>query len=328
MISTKNIITSLKDIDIPWVYRHFLNLPQPLTGANIKIKSPLKVGEDWDPSFLLYKKAGQEYQWNCLSTGTMGDVIELVRLLKTSDAKRELTRPEAFRIIKDAFIGQLKGENVDYVKIPQLVNTPGKVIGSEMRRWQDSDIEFWSQFGISIELLESYNISPLSNFTMEKTTDGVRKEMTIRNPKSYGYYTGQGDLAKIYQPGLKGAKFIKVLDYTQASNQLKFNVPNLLIISSMKDGLAFMALGIEGYEFVAPDSENVCLKKTEIDFYKTKYENIQVLFDIDEPGIAAAFKYKEKFGFESIYLDLEKDVAESVEIYGQELVKIKLLQLL
>lgn len=328
MISTKHIVNSLNDIDVPWIYQHFLNLPQPLTGGNIKITSPIKDGIDWEPSFLIYKKDGCEYQWHCMSTGTMGDVIDLVRILKSSEAKRELTRPEAFRIIKEVLLSHLSNEKIVYSKVPQLINTPGKVIASEMRRWETKDIDFWERFGISKKLLEHYNISPLSNFTMEKTTDGVRKEMVLRNPLSYAYCTNRGSLAKIYQPNLRGAKFIKVLDYTQASNQLKFDVPNLLIISSMKDGLAFMSLEIDGYEFVAPDSENIFIKKTEIDFYKTKYESIQVLFDIDEPGVNSALKYKEKFGFESIYLDLEKDIAESVEIYGQELVKLKLLQLL
>ena len=328
MIKTRNIVTSINDVDVSWLYKHFLNLPSNLTGSNIMIKSPLKGSEDWEPSFSIYKKPDGEYKWHDLSTGLLGDIIELVRLLKSKEFKREITRGDAFGIIKETFKAHLEGNELTYEKTPSLLNRSGKVIAWEARKWNDGDKAYWGDYGIDFEILEEYNVCALSNFTINKVVDGIEKDMIIRNPIAYAYCTNKGELAKVYQPKVPRSKFLKVSNYLQGSDQLKYNVPNLIITSSTKDGLSFMKLNIEGFEFCSPDSENTLIKKETIDFLKTKYSNIQILFDTDEAGIASALKYKEKYELESIYLDLEKDISDSISIWGQEFVKLKLMQLL
>lgn len=325
-IKTRNTILTLSDIDIPWCYQHFLNLPHPLTGANIKIESPLKEGKDWDPSFAIYKKNGSDYKWNDLSTGSMGDIIDLVRFLKTKESKQPVDRSEAFNIIKQVFTGQITKESI-YKPIPQFLNSPGRVVDSEMRRWQSRDLDYWKRFGVTKKTLEFYNVSSLEKFTMEKTVNGEKKIFEIKNPLAYGYYTRQGDLSKIYQPESK-VRFINVIKYIQGSSQLKFNVSNLVIASSMKDGMAFMELDIPDHEFVAPDSENTMLGVKDIEFYISKYAYIKIMFDNDDAGKNSSKKYQDKYKFKDVLLELEKDVSDSVEIMGQRLTRLKLLQLL
>lgn len=323
-LRTRNIILTAVDLDVEWCFRHYLHLTNILTGANIKIKSPFSI--DKEPSFSLYKKEGQPYLWNCLSSGQKGDIIELVRRLKSIELKRELKREEAFRIIKGDFMAFLSGNEM-YIesKINQLVNTKGEVTDHIMRRWETKDIDFWSPGGITKKMLEGHNIAPISQFTIHKIKDSVEQNLVIKNPLSYGYYS-KGELCKIYQPGIKSAKFIKVKDYIQGSDQLKFKADNLLIQSSMKDGLCFDGLDIPGYEWVAPDSENILIPKYEIEFYKTKFKKIEILFDNDKAGIEAAAKYTIQYGLPSHLLKMEKDNFESVAIWGQPLTRIKLLQ--
>jgi DNA primase len=52
------------------------------------------------------------------------------------------------------------------------------------------------------------------------------------------------------------------------------------------------------------------------------------LFDNDEPGIKAAQRYKDKYGFEYVVLDMSKDLSDSVKDHGIEAVRDKLLPLL
>jgi DNA primase len=59
-----------------------------------------------------------------------------------------------------------------------------------------------------------------------------------------------------------------------------------------------------------------------------QYSKIIVLFDNDEPGIKAAQRYKDKYGYDYVILDMSKDLSDSVKDYGIEAVRDKLLPLL
>jgi DNA primase len=52
------------------------------------------------------------------------------------------------------------------------------------------------------------------------------------------------------------------------------------------------------------------------------------LFDNDEPGIKAAQRYKDKYGFNFVVLEMSKDLSDSVKDYGVEAVRDKLFPLL
>jgi DNA primase len=60
----------------------------------------------------------------------------------------------------------------------------------------------------------------------------------------------------------------------------------------------------------------------------SKYKQICLLFDNDEPGIKAAERYKSKYGFNYVVLNMEKDLSDAVKVYGIETVKKELLPLL
>jgi hypothetical protein len=199
----------------------------------------------------------------------------------------------------------------------------------ELRNWKKEDFEWWGQFGITKAKLEKYNVAPMGEFKMHKISDGEEKIMTFNNPRAYGYLTNTGALAKIYQPGMKGAKFIKVMEYyLQGSDQLTFSVDDLLIMSSLKDGMGFMELGFEGYEFVAPDSENVPITPKDMEWLMSKYKRVRIFFDNDPAGRKAAMQYKKLYGTETINLMMGKDLTDSIAQYNQMLVKIELTPLL
>jgi hypothetical protein len=162
---------------------------------------------------------------------------------------------------------------------------------------------------------------------MEREEDDIIDELTIKGSYIYGYTRSDGQIYKVYQPKVKEHKFLKVKNYVQGTDQLKFDVPNLVICSSLKDAMCLTKFGYN-LEVVAPDSENTAIRKEVIDIYKVKYKSICTLFDNDEAGIKAMKKYKDNFGFPGIHLKLEKDLSDSVKVYGREKVRTFLHPLL
>ena len=53
MFNTKNIVLDERNIPSTWVFQYYLNLPEQLTGQNIKIKSIFNPN-DKTPSFCIY----------------------------------------------------------------------------------------------------------------------------------------------------------------------------------------------------------------------------------------------------------------------------------
>jgi hypothetical protein len=54
---------------------------------------------------------------------------------------------------------------------------------------------------------------------------------------------------------------------------------------------------------------------------KSKFKKICVLFDNDTAGKASMQKYQDRYGFEPILLDMEKDLSDSIAMHG--LIKVK-----
>ena len=178
-------------------------------------------------------------------------------------------------------------------------------------------------------MLEYYNVAPLEFYEMTKEDNlGVQSTMKITNNHVYGYFKNDGTLYKIYQPKVKDNKFIKVRDYIQGSEQLRGDKSFLIITSSLKDLMAFNKLKIKDAECIAPDSENSMIPTNFMVNAIRHYKNIFVLFDNDEAGIKAAEKYKSKYGFEYVVLELEKDLSDSIKTHGVDKVRDNLLPLL
>jgi hypothetical protein len=123
-------------------------------------------------------------------------------------------------------------------------------------------------------------------------------------------------------------KFIKVQDYLQGTDQLKYDKKYLIITSSLKDLMVFRQLGIGNIETIAPDSENTIVPRNLLNKITSNYTKTFVLFDNDQPGINSMKKYQEMYGFDYIILDMEKDLSDSVKKYGIEKVRGTLLPLM
>ena len=188
-----------------------------------------------------------------------------------------------------------------------------RVTGNKIRPWNSLDAKYWMQYGIDSVTLNNFNVYPLEYYTMTK--EGEDRIIKIDYQYLYGYFRSDGQLYKVYQPKSKDHKFIKVSNYIQGSDQLKFEAPNLVICSSLKDMMCLLKFGYN-LEVVAPDSENSVISSAAITVYKSKYKAVCSLFDYDAAGIAAMDKYKEIYNIPAVVLPLEKDLSDSVKEYG------------
>ena len=321
MISTKNLVSDLQDVPKEWVFEYYLNLKEKLIGQDIKMLSAFNV-KDKVPSMFIYCTGGY-YKFKDFSSGFQGDALELVKALFNLSSRGHA----ANKIINDY------QEYLLHNDVPAVVefkfHDKFKVVDYEMRHWNTQDSKFWTSFKIGSSLLAKYNVVPLSFFTMEKKEEnGSMLSYKFSKAYTYGYFREDGELYKIYMPKVTEKKFIKVQNYVQGIDQLKYEAKYLVITSSLKDLMCFNKLGIGNVECIAPDSENTMIGESVMGKLSKQYSKIIVLFDNDEPGIKAAQRYKDKYGYDYVILDMSKDLSDSVKDYGIEAVRDKLLPLL
>jgi hypothetical protein len=312
MISTKLQATTANSIPSYWVFEHFCKLDTKLVGQNIKIKSPFNPAET-NPSFCIYVK-GNKYCFKDFSTDNGGNHIEFVKLIYNCDAMQAAT------IMLEEYNKTVGLDDERFIKPEGRY----EVTSYQERKWTNLDAEYWTQFKIDSNTLNHYDVRPIESYIMEKEN---APDVTMKSAYFYGYFRSSGELYKIYQPKNKENKFIKVNSYIQGTDQLKFDKPNLIICSSLKDIMALSKFGYNA-EFVAPDSENTMIPSGSIAMYKDRYKAICTLFDYDEAGIRSADKYKKLYGINKVILPMSKDLSDSVRDFGIQNVHEELFPLL
>lgn len=304
MIRTKSLVEDLNDVPSNWIFENYCCLSERLTGQDVKIKSLFNQTER-TPSFVIFFNDNR-YFYKDFSSGRGGNgfnlVMNLFNLTPSQTAAKILCDYNEFVLSGkstldiNSFKKQARYQVKDYTA----------------RQWVKGDAEFWTQFGIDSDTLSKYKVVPVESYRMEKETG---EKLTINGPNLYAYTRLDGTVYKIYQPKVADHKFLKVKNYIQGTDQLKFDQPNLVICSSLKDAMCLTKFGYN-LEVVAPDSENALIPPGAIAMYKLKYKAICTLFDNDTAGLKAVDKYKEEYGIPGIVLPMSKDLSDSVRDYG------------
>tara|TARA_R110002126_G_scaffold79669_7_gene197687 strand:- start:900 stop:1937 length:1038 start_codon:yes stop_codon:yes gene_type:complete len=318
MLRTKNLINDLHDVPEEWIFEYYLGIPEKLTGQEIKMFSTF--GAEKTPSMYVYfNSETNKYQFNDFSSGKKGSSIYLVKELFN------LSFGEASLKIRQDYSTFLS-DNKNYKKSILIIEKKYQVVDFTTRAWNINDKKYWTQFRIGTEILNHYNVQPLENYTMTK--EGSEKKLVIKGSATFGYFKKDGTLYKVYQPLLKEAKFLKVQTYIQGSDQVREDIPYLVICSSLKDIMAFKKLGFKNADTIAPDSENTMIPERIIHHLNKKYKKICTLFDNDTAGIKSMKKYEEKYEIPFILLQMEKDLSDSVRDHGLDNTRLILYPLL
>lgn len=313
MISTKNLTSDITEVPREWIFEYYLNLPEKLTGQDVRIKSMFTPNDKNPSMFVFFGHAQGKYMFKDFSTGKGGDCITLVQHMFSLKSRGET----CFKIIAD--YNQYRLNNPDDAPLREFkVHSKYRITNFMTRGWTNIDEKYWGKYHIGSKLLEAYNVLPLESYTLTKED----QELVIKSLNIYGYFKKDGTLCKVYQPLVKKNKFLKIKDYIQGSEQLTMKKPYLVICSSLKDILTFVKLGYNNAEAVAPDSENSLIPDHIMTSYKFKYKKICTLFDDDEAGIDAMNKYQERYDIPFVHLKTgSKDLSDSIRDIG--LLKVK-----
>ena len=145
MFNTKNLVLEESNIPSYWVFQYYLNLPEPLTGQDIKITSIFNPGEK-TPSFCIYVDTKiNQYKFKDFSTGHGGNKIDLVKMLFDIEypaASMKIVKDYNTYIKTDGFkeinFKPAAKWNVDFVKT---------------RLWNETDSKYWLSFRIGKSIL-------------------------------------------------------------------------------------------------------------------------------------------------------------------------------
>jgi hypothetical protein len=305
-ISTRIFTTENFPVPSTWIFEKFLNLPEKLEGQNVSMLSIFNK-KDSNPSMIIYVADNDRYKFNCFSSGRKGDAIDLIQHLYNLP-----TRQEAF---KKAYDFWMSGDYESY-DTRVILKSTFEITQYKTRGWNTNDAAYWLQFHIGSDDLKEHYVQPLEEYTTVKTTGDQKVERTFSREYCYGFFRKNGSLYKIYNPYIKKAKFIKVQNYIQGHDQLKFEAGWLVILASLKDMMSFKRLGFPNVECIAPDSENTLLTQEQLDYYLQKYKFVSVLFDGDTAGKKSALKYHEDYGLPFTTFEVENDIAECVKQHG------------
>jgi len=307
MFSTKNFVIEGSDVPSTWVFQYYLDLPERLTGQDLKIKSIFNPNER-TPSFCIYvDKTVMQYKFKDFSTGKSGNKIDLVKLILG------INFSEAMRTIVSDYNKFIKTS--DYKEEKFIPQTRWEIDFINLRDWTVDDSNYWLSYRIGKSLLDTYNVKPIDYYNLVKQESNEVKKLKIGSKFCYGYFDKNGEVYKVYQPHSKKHKFFKAKQYLQGFDQLKFNQPYLVICSSLKDAMCLRSMGYN-IEVIAPDSENTMIKPHIIEHLKKKYKKVITLFDNDEAGKNAVGKYANTYKIHGCVPTICKDISDAMVEIG------------
>lgn len=314
MINTSNI-KYCDGISQAWLFKRLLDIDEELRGQSVKIKSIFK--EEKTPSMVVYfSNATQDYAFKDFSSGHGGNAITLYALMyNVSLATAEF---ECYKLYVE------EKPLTDYL-LPKdkVINNQFLVTDYEVRDWKAHDLYFWNKFNININILNTYNVKPICKYTIKVVKGNVENIYTFNKEHTYGYFTTNNILYKIYNPYDK-PKFVLIKDHIQGYDQFTYNTNTVGILSSLKDIMAFKSLKFN-FDCVAPDSESTLLNESFILDLLTTYKNVFVMLDNDAVGKKYSAIYQEKYHIHPIYFNVEKDIANCIEVHGAYNTKLFLL---
>ena len=164
MISTKNLITDLEQVPREWVFEHYLNLKEKLTGQDVKMLSAFNARDKVPSMFVYFDVASNFYKFKDFSSGHQGGHVDLVRYLYNIEASAAITK-----IISD-YENYIK-DNGKPAETFIKVQDKYKVVDYEIRHWTNLDEAYWSKykkisFGFSISLLLGLNTTIFNIFQL------------------------------------------------------------------------------------------------------------------------------------------------------------------
>ena len=321
---------SRRDVDISdqELVHRYLNI----STVPCKISSPLRE-DDSIPSFSLFERDGKVY-WKDFGTGESGDIVSLMSRLWYVNYQEALLK------IKLDLGKTIPTNNLVRKYNGKVTLTHGSHIQVKVREWEDWDITYWKQYGVSIEMCKFCNVYPISHAFFTRETDGSTDTVCVPMDKyAYAYFEWKDGVQsiKLYQPFSDRMKWLSKHDksvwdlWTQTFQWADTHKCNSVILtSSRKDAMCLWqnlkipAMSLQGEGYVP--------KPQVMQQVLDKFKNVYLWYDNDfkhtdghNPGQEDAQKLMELFpALKNICIPDEyesKDPSDLFKNWGKKMLK-------
>lgn len=309
-ITIEDILNKVSEYDI---YAQYLGTFK----VGLIYNSPFR--EDKNPSFGVFRGRRGNLMFKDHGTGLCGDVVKFVGTLFNISNYQDILA----KIYKDVIVSRKITKKRMISKVEEKpVET---VIGIVKQEFNQIDINFWKQFGISLGTLKKFKVSSIQYYLC----NGIVKAIYKDNNPMYAYQVY--DRFKIYRP--YGDKYTKwrnnLTEYDiQGYEQLPKTGNILFITKSLKD---VMTLYEMGYSAISPSSESTFIPQIALDDVKKRFKRIIILFDRDVCGVRKSRSTSLKTGLEAIFIHKKykaKDISDAVKAWGISEIKDWLIKTL
>lgn len=249
-------------------------------------------------------------------------------------AKYGCQYPEAINIVANDFnIGSNKVNlnpkiligNEEFMEKAKATPRPKSTISILEQPYTLIDHNYWSQYGIDLELLAEFDVYSAKVIYLIKGNKRTTFEYTKNNP-CYAYrFTRDGHYSyKIYWPlADKRYKWLfsgggGAADDIEGYDQLPLNGDLLILTKSLKD---VMVLRVLGYPAISLQGEANKLNHETYERLSKRFDIIISLYDNDAQGETGAKYLLNTYGIEPIFIPKEsgfKDISDYVKEYGVE----------
>lgn len=323
---TEKLLNEISDYDI------YCELTKIEFDLGVSVISPIRDDDD-NPSFSLFiptKKSNvreEEIWWRDFRDGS-GDVFKFSKLLALNKYGLQLeTRAQIIKFIDfEINLGLFdQQDKAPYIKRDIDYNRAREQrdILFKSREFTQRDLIWWASIGVDIDLLTSHDIRSI-RYLLDDDFN-VRSTISMYD-LAFAFVVY--DKVKIYRPELgHGRKWKNTCpsEYIQGWAQLS-NKDTLIITKSYKDLLVFKSF--MNVDVIAPQSESGSFTQVHIDFIKSQYKNVFVVYDYDDAGKIGANKLQDAHNFSvkwvSTSIDpytekpIDKDISDYMSNHGIE----------
>jgi KaiC/GvpD/RAD55 family RecA-like ATPase len=304
MKRSENILDKVDSFEILNRYlKPYHNFNTLQKGKNIS--NPFLSTKQKTPSFNIYQpKTSSHWKFKDFATGDSGNCFELVMRLYSLDFKEALDRIESdFNIKNHSTMSSNKYNQNEF-----------SIIHAQ---FSQQSLAFWNQYQITEQTLRKYNVQEVKEYTAISKFD---KPYTIKGtPHSPIFSYSEVGWTKIYRPFEKNYKFQhlgnKPSDFIFGLKQLPQQDDMLFITGGEKD---VITLASQNFNAIALNSETATLNLIVAKELRQRFNNVIVLYDIDDTGLKQSEILSEAHGFHRMILSRMPNNGKDISDFFKE----------
>lgn len=285
------------------------------TGERIEynrcFKSPFH--KDDSPSFMVSDRDGKVHHFDYADDDKKGNCIDFVMQI------RNISFREAIELIAYDMSVQCMPQvyNIEDSSDEERVKVRKSTsIIVKTRKWYKEAIEYWNEYGISVEKAKQERIYCVSELYLNRSRFSIPQNELV-----FGYLIDD-KWWKIYQPYAKDKKnkwmYNGPNDYIEGLNTVEPG-GKLIVTKSRKDRICLASIypkvvNVQNESIAAYNKKNIA-------YLKDNFDEIYINYDCDASGVKASWKVTKELTFKHLnvpYIYLGKGIKDLASMYKEE----------